>query len=146
MIAVQFTSKSEPVKNAAGIAKAIISGSNEQVASMSQRSDETNEDLTLSTDALNFHRTEWRLLEEWGEFDQLDHERMGKVKRLICKTRGYDAEEFEAALIATRSRARLPFGWSALDLAAHRLKTQPIFLLRALAKKMCCVAMTSAIT
>lgn len=129
MKAVQFTSKSEPVKNATGIAKAIISASDDQVASMAQRSDETIDDLTLSTDTLNFHRVEWRLLEEWGVLEDADHERMGRVKSLICKTRGYDTEEFEAALIATRSRARLPFGWSALDLAAHRLKARPIHLL-----------------
>ena len=31
--------------------------------------------------------------------------------------------------MATRSRARLPFGWTTFDLAAHRLQKQPVELL-----------------
>jgi hypothetical protein len=54
-----------------------------------------------------------------------------KVKARICKKRGYDPEEFDAALIATRRRPRLPYGWTALDLAIRRLRTRPVRLLNA---------------
>jgi hypothetical protein len=67
-----------------------------------------------------------RLREEWGEVEAALVE---KVKGRVCKKRCYESEEFEAALIATRHRPRLPYGWTALDLAVRRLKTRPIRLL-----------------
>jgi hypothetical protein len=66
---------------------------------------------------------EWRCREEWGKVPDVALER---VKATICKKRKYDDEEFEAALIATKHRPRLPYGWTAMDLAIRRLETRPV--------------------
>ena len=124
MIAVRLTPGGELVMNADGIVRALVTATAEQLASMAARSDETLEDLLLSTDALNFHRIEWRLREEWDAWEDEDSKRMARVKVKLCKGRGYEPDEFEAALVATKKRPRLPFGWTALDFASHRLRTR----------------------
>ena len=129
MLAVRLTPNGELVMNAEGIARVLMTATTEQVGSMAARSDETLEDLLLSTDALNFHRIEWRLREEWNEWDDACSRRMARVKARLCEGRGYESEELEAALVATKKRPRLPFGWTALDFASHRLQTRPIRLL-----------------
>ena len=52
-----------------------------------------------------------------------------QVKAEICRIRAYDPDDFESALVATKGRARLPFGWTALDLARFRARQEPIRLL-----------------
>lgn len=129
MIAVRLVPGGELVTNADGIVRALLTATAEQLSSMAARSDETLEDLLLSTDALNFHRIEWRLREELGQWEEEDSKRMSRVKMKLCKGRSYEPDEFEAALVATKKRPRLPFGWTALDFASHRLLTRPIRLL-----------------
>ncbi|MCU0704895.1 MAG: hypothetical protein MUF18_13030 [Fimbriiglobus sp.] len=83
-------------------------------------------DFRLSTIALNYHRVEWRLKEELAEPPIALLER---IKAGICQRKGYEPEEFDAALIATRDRPRLPYGWTAMDLAQRRLASRPVKLL-----------------
>ena len=52
-----------------------------------------------------------------------------KLLANICFGRAYAEDELSAALIATRDRPRLPFGWNAMDLAKRRLERQPVRLL-----------------
>ena len=52
-----------------------------------------------------------------------------KVKASICRRRGYDPDDFASVLQATKERARLPFGWTALDLALSHHRKQPFRLL-----------------
>ena len=108
------------------LADVIASATDEQTAKKDLKSVEAVSDFRLSSDALNFHRVEWRLREEWGEVDATLMERL---KARLCRRRGYEPEEFEAAIIATRKRPRLPFGWTAMDLAQRRSQTLPIRLL-----------------
>ncbi len=128
MQSVQFTPEGVPVTTFSELASVVIAATDAQIEGMRVESDEARADLRLSSDALNLHRVEWRLREEWGEIDLTMAE---KVKGRICKRRGYDAEEFEAALIATKHRPRLPYGWTALDLAVRRLESRPVRLLNA---------------
>lgn len=128
MKTIQLTLDSEPVGTSSEFASVIIAATNSQIAGLPVESAEGAEDLRLSTDALNLHRLQWRLREEWGE-GGLDAGLLGKIKEKVCSRRKYEAEEFEAALIATRHRPRLPYGWTALDLAVRRLQTRPIILL-----------------
>jgi hypothetical protein len=53
------------------------------------------------------------------------------VKVALCAARGYDPDDFESALEATRGRVRLPFGWTALDVAWRHSQREPIRLLDA---------------
>lgn len=126
MTPVKLTPDSEPTNSSIGMAKVIIAATDEQVAGAKLREDEAREDFELSSDALNYHRVIWRLREEWGE---VPPEFESKLLGNVCARREYDEEEFEAALIATRDRPRLPFGWNAMDLAKRRLERQPVRLL-----------------
>ena len=47
----------------------------------------------------------------------------------ICAARNYEEDDFDSAIQATRGRARLPFGWTALDLAWRLAQKHPIRLL-----------------
>ena len=96
------------------LADAIASATDEQTVKKDLKGAEAVSDFRLSSDALNFHRVERRLREEWGEVDATLMERL---KARLCRRRGYEPEKFEAAIIATRKRPRLPFGWTAMDLA-----------------------------
>jgi hypothetical protein len=125
---LRFTPESQPVASFSELASTIIAATNAQIKDLPVESEEGRADLRLSTDALNLHRVEWRLREEWGDVDPALIER---VKARICKRRRYEAEEFEAALTATRHRPRLPYGWTALDVAVRRLESKPVRLLDA---------------
>lgn len=128
MKTILLTPDGEPVGNSKGFASVVIAATKAQIAGMPVASAEAREDLRLSTDALNLHRLEWRLREEWGD-DGVDGVLIGRIKARVCERQGYEPEEFEAALIATRNRARLPYGWTALDLATRRLTSKPVILL-----------------
>jgi hypothetical protein len=110
-------------KTSAQLAAVVMSASDAQVKEKGIKSQEGRADFLLSTDALNFHRVVWRRREEGGDVNDLLTE---KMKIRICKHRNYEDEEFDAALIATRERPRLPYGWTAMDVAIRRLETRPI--------------------
>lgn len=110
-------------KTASDLATLVMAATDGQVAEKKLNTPENQADFLISTDALNYHRVEWRCREEWGEVTDLFRDR---IAVLICKTRGYEFEEFDAALVATKHRPRLPFGWTALHLAIHRLRTRPV--------------------
>lgn len=115
-----------PVATSDEIVLVIVRATNAQVAEMKLPDEEAVADFRLSTDALNYHRIEWRIREEQGEVQQ---KLIGNVRTKLCRKRGYDIEEFDAALTATQERPRLPFGWTAMDLAQRRLAARPIRLL-----------------
>lgn len=125
---VRLNADHEAVSTASGVVAVILGATNAQIVDKQLENPEAQDDFRLSTDALNFHRVEWRLREELCEAPGVLLE---QVKAKLCAARGYDAEEFEAALIATRERPRLPYGWTAMDLAVRRLETRPIRLLDA---------------
>lgn len=97
-----------------------------KLAANALESEEAVADFRLSTIALNYHRVEWRLKEELPQYPAVLLE---KIKAVICQRKGYEPEEFDAALIATRDRPRLPYGWTAMDLAQRRLASKPLKLL-----------------
>ena len=103
-----------------------MSSTDAQSAAKAIGDPEGSEDFRLATDALNFHRVEWRLREEWGA---VEPSILARVSQKVCRARAYEPEEFDAALTATRGRPRLPYGWTAMDLAARRLSTRPIRLI-----------------
>ena len=114
----------------AEMAAAVIAASDRQVEVKGIEDPVGRDEFGISSDALNFHRVAWRCAEEWGPqgFDTL----LGRqVKAELCRLRGYDPDDFESALLATKNRARLPFGWTALDLARFRARQEPIRLLDA---------------
>ena len=85
-------------------------------------------EFIIAADALNLHRLIWRCTEEWG-VESVSKPLIQQLKTEICRHRRYDPDEFESACHATRYRARLPFGWTALDLALFRAVKRPIRLL-----------------
>ena len=111
----------------ADLAGAVIAASDRQVEVKGIEDPVGRDEFGISSDALNFHRIVWRCTEELGqEFDA----RVGRqIKAEICRLRGYDPDDFESALLATKGRARLPFGWTALELARFRARQEPIRLL-----------------
>lgn len=112
----------------AEFAAAVVAASDRQVEMKGIEDPVGRDEFGISSDALNFHRIAWRCAEEWGAqgFDI----RLGRqVKAEICRLRGFDPDDFESALLATKGRARLPFGWTALDLARFRARQEPIRLL-----------------
>jgi hypothetical protein len=115
-----------PVSSSDEIVITILRATNAQIAEKNLSNEEAVADFRLSTDALNYHRIEWRIREEQGEVQQ---KLLANVRAKLCRNRGYDAEEFDAALTATQERPRLPFGWTAMDLAQRRLAARPIRLL-----------------
>jgi hypothetical protein len=125
---VQLNPKRPPVTNSDGIVLVLIKATNTQIKEKTLPDDEAVADFRLSTDALNYHRIEWRLREELGG-DPLSV--LENVKKKLCAKRGYEREEFDAALIATKERPRLPYGWTAMDVAQRRLAAKPIRLLNA---------------
>jgi hypothetical protein len=125
---VKLNPAGEPVTKSSEIAAVIVGATNAQVTEKELRDEEARADFRLSTDALNFHRVEWRLREELGEVPSV---LLDRVKAKVCAKRGYEAEEFEAALVATRTRPRLPYGWTAMDLAVRRSETRPLRLVDA---------------
>jgi hypothetical protein len=124
---VKLSPDRDPVTSSDGIVTVIIKATNAQTAEKTLPNEEAVADFRLSTDALNYHRVEWRLREELGDVPVTV---MQNVRTKLCNKRGYEAEEFDAALIATRERPRLPYGWTAMDLAQRRLASRPIRLLK----------------
>lgn len=117
------------VKTTADLAAVIIASTDQQVTEKRLPDADAREEFAIGSDALNYWRLRWRCGEEWGTFgfgEELDRAVLVK----LCAARGYDSDEFASALEATRGRARLPFGWTALDLALNRAKREPIRLLR----------------
>lgn len=50
---------------------------------------------------------------------------------MICSARNYEPDDFDSTLHAVKNRARVPFGWTTLDLAWHLCRREPIRLLQA---------------
>jgi hypothetical protein len=82
----------------------------------------------ISTDALNYWRMVWRCSVEWGTLVAAS-DIAAAIRNAVCVARDYDADDFDSAVEATKGRARLPFGWSALDLAWRLARQEPIRLL-----------------
>jgi len=122
---VRLDPNHEPVSKSSEVAEIIIAATDAQVAEKGLKDDEKEADFRLSSDALNYHRVAWRLREEGAEPALL----LGRLKGRLCEARGYEPEEFDAALVATANRARLPYGWTALDLARQRVELRPLRLL-----------------
>jgi hypothetical protein len=114
----------------AELAAAVIAASDRQVEIKGIEDPVGRDEFGISSDALNFHRIAWRCTEEWGS-QEFDIRLARQVKADICRLRVYEADDFESALSATKGRARLPFGWTALDLARFRARREPIRLLDA---------------
>jgi hypothetical protein len=106
----------------------IVQATEKQVAEMAIADPEGRDEFTISSDALNFWRVAWRCAAEWAT-PALDENIAREVKEGICSVRGYDPDDFDSALHATKGRARLPFGWSALDLAWQMASRDPLSLL-----------------
>ncbi len=106
----------------------ILATSDKQVAEKAIANAEARDDFLISTDALNYYRMSWRCSVEWG-MPVLDEETATAFKAAICAAREYEVDDFESAIQATRERARLPFGWTALELAWNRSQNEPIRLL-----------------
>ena len=111
-----------------GLAGVALAASDQQVIVKGIDDPVGRDEFGVSSDALNYHRIVWRCQEEWGA-DGFDARLGRQVKAEICKLRGYDPDDFESALLATKNRARLPFGWTALDMARFRARREPIRLL-----------------
>ena len=125
---VKLNPDQPPVTTSDEMVVVIVKATNAQIAEKTLPGDEAVADFRLSTDALNFHRVEWRLREELGDVSPT---LIRNVRMKLCRKRGYEAEEFDAALTATRERPRLPYGWTAMNLAQRRLEARPIRLLNA---------------
>ncbi len=106
----------------------ILHATDEQVAAKAIDDAEGRDEFRLSSDALNYWRLAWRCAVEWGD-GVLRESVAGPVKTGICTARGYEPDDFESTLQAVRGRARVPFGWSALDLAWHLCLKDPLHLL-----------------
>jgi hypothetical protein len=110
------------------LASVILAASDKQVAQKAIEDSEGQADFLISTDALNYWRMAWRCSVEWGT--PVSAESVGAaMKKTICATRAYDEDDFDSAIEATKGRARLPFGWTALDLAWKLVQKEPIRLL-----------------
>lgn len=125
---IKLSPETDAVATSSDFVAAILAATDAQTSGKEMQDPEAWADFRLSTDALNYHRMEWRLREECGDVDNALLER---IKAKVCRKREYDPEEFDAALIATRERPRLPYGWTAMDVAVRRLSTRPIRLLNA---------------
>jgi hypothetical protein len=88
---------------------------------------EAQADFIISTDALNYWRMSSRCSVEWGTPVSTESV-WAAIKKVICAAHGYDGDDFDSAIEATKGRARLPFGWTALDLAWKLVQKEPIRL------------------
>lgn len=126
MQAVYLSPDGPPITNSDGIVRTLAKATDAQAAEKKLPDEDAVADFRLSTDALNYHRIEWRLREE---MESIPKAVLVNVRKKLCVKRGYDPEEFDAALIATKERPRLPYGWTAMELAQRRLAAKPIRLL-----------------
>ena len=106
----------------------ILQATEKQVAEKAIADPEGRDEFAISSDALNYWRVAWRCAAEWAT-PGLDEAIAREVKGGICSARGYDPDDFDSALHATKGRARLPFGWTALDLAWQMTCGDPLRLL-----------------
>lgn len=106
----------------------ILEATNKQVVEKSIADADAREDFVMSTDALNYWRMAWRCSVEWGT-RELEKGIAHAIKSGICAARGYDLDDLDSAIQATKERVRLPFGWSALDLAWMFAQQEPLRLL-----------------
>jgi hypothetical protein len=110
------------------LVQAVLSASDQQVHDKQLADADARAEFAMAADALNLHRVVWRCTEEWGQ-DGVGAVFVRQLKADLCRRRRYDPDDFESALLATRARARLPFGWTAVDLALWRAGRGPIRLL-----------------
>jgi hypothetical protein len=106
----------------------ILKATDKQVTEKGIAEAEAREDFVLSTDALNFWRIAWRCSVEWGTRG-FDEQLSNEVREGICTARGYEMDDLDSAIQATKGRVRLPFGWTALDLAWMLAQREPLQLL-----------------
>jgi hypothetical protein len=116
------------VTRPADLVEVVLDATARQVAEKAIADEEGRADFAISTDALNYWRMAWRCATEWGT-QGLAPAIAERVKAGICAARSYDPDDFDSALQATKGRARLPYGWTALALAWHLTKREPIRLL-----------------
>ncbi len=109
---------------------AALAASDQQVIEKKIADPDGQAEFAIAADALNLHRVIWRCAEEWGT-DGVGPAFVRQLKVELCRRRKYDPDEFESAMLATRGRPRLPFGWTALDLSVFRANKNPIRLLPA---------------
>lgn len=85
------------------------------------------DDFALGCDALNF----WRIAMRWdSELCEEVYDRFRtELMEYVCERRGYDIDDFELALEATRGRVRIPFGKHPIDWAYQRNNELPVELL-----------------
>ncbi len=110
------------------LVEAILRATDEQVSAKAIADPEGRDEFSLSSDALNYWRLAWRCAVEWGD-TALSESVAHEVKAGICEARKYEADDFDSTLQAVKGRARVPFGWTALDLAWHLCRKEPIRLL-----------------
>jgi len=131
-----YSAHMEPIDLGSGIAATrpsdlvyvILQATEKQVAEKAIADLEGRDEFAISSDALNYWRVAWRCAAEW-ETSGLDEAIARQIKEGICSARGYTPDDFDSALHATKGRARLPFGWSALDLAWQMTCRDPLRLL-----------------
>jgi hypothetical protein len=106
------------IQTLSDLARCILDESNDHVRRTPLTAEAQLEDFQMSCDALNFWRMLLRLQEErfTGNLDDVRQE----LKELICEQRGYEADEFEFALVATKDRPRSAFGLGRLEQAYLR--------------------------
>lgn len=129
MTPIELTPEVE-AKTPGDLVDVILKTTDVQVTLKDIKDPEGQEEFRESSDGLNYHRIAWRCAEEW-DLPVFDPDLARKVRAGICKRRGYDPDDFASVLQATKERARLPFGWTALDLALSRAGKQPFRLLHA---------------
>lgn len=110
------------------LVEVILRSTDEQVATKVIADPAGRDEFSLSSDALNYWRLAWRCAVEWGDA-AFRGSVAQEVKEGICKARRYEADDFDSTLQAVRGRARVPFGWTTLDLAWHLCRKEPIRLL-----------------
>lgn len=107
---------------------AVLQATDKQVTAIAIADPEGRDEFTISSDALNYWRLAWRCAVEWSDLALLGGI-LDEVEAGICAAREYEPDDFESTLQAVKGRARVPFGWSALDLAWHLCQKEPIRLL-----------------
>jgi hypothetical protein len=110
------------------LVEAILRATDKQVAAKAIADPEGRDEFGISSDALNYWRLAWRCAVEWGE-PVLRENVAFEMKAGICAARKYEPDDFDSTLQAVKGRARVPFGWTALDLAWHLCRQEPIRLL-----------------
>ena len=112
----------------ADLVDAVLQATDKQVIAIAIADPEGRDEFTISSDALNYWRLAWRCAVEWGD-PVLTGDILSEVKADICASREYELDDFDSTLQAVKGRARVPFGWTVLDLAWHLCQKEPIRLL-----------------